>query len=176
MNMQPATARPTWQEYLDWLHRIGDPTLQAAVALLGVDPSGVVRLDAEHWLHYQASGRDAAGGWVPDPGMDWQAWVVEVCRRGRGWSSTEWRLFDVVAGLATNRPFSLVGVLDRMGSWEAEVWRVLIEWGTGGDNAPLPGRSTARRRPNRVDDLQAWLEAAATPGSPDRGGTAAAEM
>lgn len=81
-----------------------------------------------------------------EPELNWRAWVADVDLRGRGWSSTEWRLFAVVAALTTGRPLTIVGVLDRRGSWEADVWRVLTEWGTGGDNRGNPGRSTAVRR------------------------------
>ncbi len=59
--------------------------------------------------------------WIYDTTLDWEGWVADVDERGRDWSSTEWRLYDLVTGLTTGRPFNIVGVLDRMGSWEAGV-------------------------------------------------------
>lgn len=129
---------PTWEQYRaairneEWL---------AAMRLLEVEVFPTVRRDAEQWLAFpEVDGeRDADGVWRPAPELDWEGWVADVDQRGRGWSSTEWRLFELVAGLTTGRPFNIVGVLDQMHSWEAAVWGVLVDWGTGG-GAGRPGR------------------------------------
>jgi hypothetical protein len=136
---------PTWKTLVESVNSEECPT---AIALLNVDQHGVVRNDAERWLHHSSFGRlDLESGvWIFNTALDWEGWVADVDERGRAWSSTEWRLYDLVAGLTTGRPFNIVGVLDRMGSWEAEVWEILTEWGTGGDNNGCPGRSAAVRR------------------------------
>ena len=135
----------TWETLLSC---VGSEEWLTAIALLNVDPHGVVRRNAEQWLRHASSGHRELESdvWIYDTTLDWEGWVADVEERGRGWSSTEWRLYDLVAGLTTGRPFNIVGTLDRMGSWEAEVWRILTEWGTGGDNDSRPGRSTATRR------------------------------
>jgi hypothetical protein len=46
----------------------------------------------------------------PEPDVELER-VANVEARGRGWSSTEWRMFEVVAGLTADRPFNIVGVL-----------------------------------------------------------------
>lgn len=121
---------PTWQEYRDWIR---DQDLVAAVTLLEVDARGVMRADATRWLSYTPLGSrwNAGDRSRPEPALDWQGWVDDVDLRGRGWSSTQWRLYAVVAGLATNRPLCLVGVLDQMSDWQVPVWRILTAWGIG---------------------------------------------
>jgi hypothetical protein len=96
---------------------------------------------------YEGEGEDKVCTFHPAAGIDWDAWVADVDERGRGWSSTESRLFEVVAALVVDdRKLALTRVLDYMGSWETDVWRVLVEWGTGGNNRELPGRATVVAR------------------------------
>jgi hypothetical protein len=122
---------PTWEDYFA---RVGNEELLTAKALLTIDPHvDAVRRDAERWLRYSDTYyyRDEQSGTMRyDPVLDWDDWVNDVDTRGRGWSSGEWRMYDLVAGLTTGRPFNIVGVLDRMGSWKADVWRILTQWGT----------------------------------------------
>ena len=121
---------PTWTEFSSW---VGNEDWVAAITLLEVDPHATVRRDAARWLSFSAGdGRMVDGVFVPNPWLDWDEWVADVEGRGRGWSSTEWRLFDVVAGLTTGQPFNIVGVLDRLGSWRVPAWQILMTWGLGG--------------------------------------------
>lgn len=83
---------------------------------------------------------------TPNPVINWDAWVADV-DQGRGWSSTEWRLFDLVAALVVDeRTVKLRGVLDGLGSWETDALRILVEWASGGNNRENPGRVTAQAR------------------------------
>jgi hypothetical protein len=61
--------------------------------------------------------------------FDWDGWVEEVERDGRGWSSGEWRLYDLAAALAGDRPLKLLGTLDDLGDLLAPVSRILHRWG-----------------------------------------------
>ncbi|GGN07688.1 hypothetical protein GCM10009721_39210 [Terrabacter tumescens] len=126
--------RPSWDRYRQW---VSNEQLVAATAVLDVDPAGVVRQDATAWLTFSTESRqrDEHGNWHWDPVLDWEAWVSDVETQGRGWSSNQWRLYDVAAGLAADRPFNIVGVLDRLSEWRGQVWRVLVLWGTGADAA-----------------------------------------
>ncbi len=90
---------------------------------------------------YAGEGDSRVGTFHPQPEMDWETWVAEVEAAGRGWSSTEMRLFELVAALTVSgRQVSLVGVLDRLGSWERQVLSVLVQWASGGNNREYPGR------------------------------------
>lgn len=111
----------------DWL---------TAKALLEV--CAVVRRDAARWIEQGEYGLVAR----------WDDWIASVDKHGRGWSSTENRLFDLVSSLLASepRPVHLRDVLDSMGSWEPAVWRILVEWGSGGNNRDLPGRLTTAPR------------------------------
>ncbi len=113
---------------------VGSEEWLAARALLELSPALVG--EAASWV--------AQGGGRPGALLDW---VADVDREGRGWSSTERRLFAVAAALidpvdddGEPRTVPLVGLLDLMGSWEGDVWRILTDWGTGGNNAGRPGR------------------------------------
>jgi hypothetical protein len=140
-----AQPKPSWDEFFD---TVGCEEWLTAKALLDLDPHHVVRRDAERWLRYSDHDgyRDETGNWRQQPELPWEEWVADVDNKGRSWSSSEWRLYEVVAGLTTGRPFNIVGVLDHMGSWESGVWEILTEWGTGGDNRMVLGRSTVFRR------------------------------
>jgi hypothetical protein len=110
----------------DWL---------AAKALLDLCPTPL-RSEARSWLRPDADG--GGRGW-----LDWDGWIADYDERGRGWSSTEHRLFAVIASLVDpDRPLALTRTLGYLGSWEGDVWRILTEWGTGGNNRDCPGRMT----------------------------------
>ena len=137
----------TWDATWD---RIGSEDWLTAKALLELSPA----------LHHEAV------SWVEQRGIDGLGdWIRDVDTQGRGWSSTEARLFRVVAALLdpspdvldarqvtygiqvdddhVRRAVPLVTFLELMGSWEGEVWRILTEWGTGGNNREHAGRFTA---------------------------------
>ena len=128
---------------------IGNESMLAALALLRLCPP--VERDAERFAEWSTGGRytyegegdEQVGTFHPNAIVDWDAWVADVDKVGRGWSSTEARLFEIVAALTVeDRKIALNGVLDHLGSWETDVWRVLVEWGTGGNNRELPGRAS----------------------------------
>lgn len=129
---------------------VGSEEWLAALALLELSPA--LAGDAAGFTEWSRDGgrfipagraEDAASLFQPNPEMDWAGWVADVDDRGRGWSSTQARLFELVAALTVDgRQLSLVGVLDRMGSWEREVLAVLVQWASGGNNREYPGRYT----------------------------------
>lgn len=132
---------PAWPDF--W-KQVGSEEWLAAKALLELDTYGTVRNDAGHHLAYPAQpyrtvNEDGERCWAIV--MDWEGWVADVDEHGRGWSSTERRLFHLVAALTTGRPLNIIGVLDQMNSWEHDVWRILVDWGTGGNNRDRRGRS-----------------------------------
>lgn len=145
MGAQAGTEGLLWEAFFA---RVGNESWLAAKSLMDLDRYGVVSGDASQWIRPSKKDghRDEAGEWQRDLQLDWPAWVAHVDRHGRGWSTTQWHLFDIVAGLTTGRPFNIVGVLDRMGDWEPDVWRILVEWGTGGNNRDVPGRCAAVAR------------------------------
>ncbi len=61
--------------------------------------------------------------------LDWEAAAGRI--DADGFSSTEARLARLVAALTTGQPLELAS-LTWMGSWTAQVWQVLCEWGTDG--------------------------------------------
>ncbi len=129
---------------------VGSEEWLAALALLDLSPA--VAGDAEEftlWSQdggqytYEGEGEDRVGTFHPDAEMDWEAWVNDVDEHGRGWSSTEHRIFELVAALTVrDRKVALVGVLDLLGSWEHEALTVLVQWATGGNQRDLAGRLT----------------------------------
>ncbi len=136
--------RPTLTE----LRRdVGSESWLAALALLDLSPA--VANDAARftsWARddgrftYTGEGEDRVSTFHPSPDMDWLEWVADVEARGRGWSSTERRLYQVVASLTAAQPLQLEGVLDDMGSWQREVLDALVQWASGGNNRERPGR------------------------------------
>lgn len=139
--------RPTWDEY--WA-RVGSEEYLAAKQLLELSS---IRYDAAQWLEWHRDRQyDDDGNYVglgdPWPTLNWDAWIADYDETGRGWSSTEHRLFRIVAALVASdeRPFPMRETLGYLGSWETEVWRVLVDWGTGGNNRNLPGRATVTAR------------------------------
>lgn len=143
MSQQQRPDRPTWDVY--WA-KVGSEEYLAAKALLELSS---IQLDAEQWLEWHRDemwddDHNPAGWSAPYPTLDWDEWVRDVVEQGRGWSSTEHRLFRLVAALVATDPppFALRDTLGYMGSWEKEVWRILVDWGTGGNNRDYPGRAT----------------------------------
>lgn len=137
---------------------IGNEQMLAALALLRLSPQ--VQRDAAQYTTwseggrytYEGEGDDRVATFHPDASLDWEDWVANVDKHGRGWSSTESRLFELVAALTvSDRKIDLTSVLGYLGSWETEVWRVLVEWGTGGNNRELPGRATVVDRASGPD-------------------------
>lgn len=106
-------------------------------------------IDGEAWLAAKAllelspALRRDAIQWMSRRSIDWDGWIASVDEDGRGWSSSERRLFEIVAALVAEEPRAVPirGLLDNMGSWENDVWRILVNWGTGGNNRDLPGRA-----------------------------------
>jgi hypothetical protein len=138
MNGHKVQARPTWEEYRTCVR---NEELVAAMTLLEVDPYATVRNDAARWLSWsqRGDGRMVAGVLMPNPQLDWEAWVTDVESLGRGWSSSQWRMYDVVAGLTANRPFNIVGVLDRLNEWGTPAWCILAAWGSGANADQIRG-------------------------------------
>lgn len=119
----------------------------ATFALLDLSPA--VRADAAQYTEwargdgrftYEGDGEDQVSTFHPSAWMDWEAWVASVEDKGRGWSSTESRLYQLVAALIAERPLKLRGVLDGMNSWEREVLDIVVQWASGGNNRDRPGR------------------------------------
>ena len=126
---------------------VGNEQWLAAFALLDLSPA--VADDAARFTEwarhdgrftYTGEGEDEVSTFHPDAQIDWDAWVANVEGRGRGWSSTEFRLYELVAALVADRPIKLRGVVDAMGSWEREVLEIVVQWASGGNNRNLPGR------------------------------------
>lgn len=147
--LQRLGPRPTLDQVRE---SIGNESMLAALALLDLSPT-VARDVAQFTEWATASGRftydrDENGHADPDTGVfhpdafiDWEAWADDYDSHGRSWSSTEHRLAQLVAALTViDRAMKITGVLDSMGSWESDVWRILVEWGTGGNQKDLPGR------------------------------------
>lgn len=139
-----STDKPTWDAY--WAG-VGSEDYLAAKALLEL--SDAVRADASRWLewhrerHYDEHD-NPDGYYDPHPALDWDGWVSDVDTEKRGWSGTEHRLYRIVAALVSSedRAIPFRRTFGYLGSWETEVWRILTEWGTGGNNKDYPGRAT----------------------------------
>jgi hypothetical protein len=129
---------------------VGSEEWLTALALLDLPP--VVADDAARYTEwsqgggrftYAGEGDDRVSTFHPDAEMDWEAWVNDVDQAGRGWSSSEARLYELVTALTVSgRKVALVGVLDQLGSWERQALDILIQWASGGNNREYPGRLT----------------------------------
>lgn len=118
--MNSTITRPTWDELTE---EVGSEQWLAAIRLLQLSPQ--VRNDAGQWLGYDDD----------RPTIDWNEWIRDVDEQGRGWSSTERCLFQLVAALVdSERKVQIAGLLDWMGSWQRQVLEVLVEWASGGNN------------------------------------------
>ncbi|OBI29055.1 hypothetical protein [Mycolicibacter sinensis] len=137
------------QRWLRYWAGIDNERLLAVGALL--DLSQTVREDVARWLRTEMEPLfDDAGDEVGEQEydyVDWDGWATDLESAGRPFSSTEANLAKLVAALAAGRPINLVQVLEYTGSWENQLWTVLVEWGTGGNNrGDLPGRATVVSR------------------------------
>jgi len=129
---------------------VGSERWLAGLALLELSPA--LRRDAEQYTAWSEGGgrflpdpesEDGGSIWMPNPVMDWAEWFKNVNDYGRGWSSSEHRLFDLIAGLTVEEERTdLVGVLTGLGSWQEPALRIVVEWATGGNNRDRPGRAT----------------------------------
>lgn len=137
--------RPTWDEY--W-SKIGNEQWLAAKALLEL--SRQARNDVESWLRWNEEELYDTDGNVTGvervAALDWDEWADDFEKQGRGYSDTECHLLELVAALTAQRPLRMTAVLSYTGSWETDVWRILTEWGTGGNNRDRPGRATVTTR------------------------------
>lgn len=143
--------RPSWDEA--WA-RIGSEDMLAAKAL--IELSGDLKSDAVTWLGYEQLPVYASEAWDAErigtrqgaPIFLYDEWIANVEKNGRGWSTHTGLLFPIVAALLDpDRTLNLRTTLGYgMGSWETDVWRILIEWGTGGNNRDRAGRLTVAHR------------------------------
>lgn len=123
---------------------IDNERLLAVGALL--DLSSTVREDVAQWLRtdkeplFNDDGDEV--GEEEYVNVDWDGWAIDFEATGRPFSSTEANLAKLVAALVADRPIELARVLEYTGSWQTALWKVLVEWGTGGNNRELPGRAT----------------------------------
>lgn len=136
------------QQWLEYWACIDNERLLAVGALL--DLSLTVREDVARWLRTDMEPLfDDDGDEVGEQecvNVDWDGWAADVEAAGRPFSSTEGNLAKLVASLAADKPISLAQVLEYTGSWETQLWTVLVEWGTGGNNRDLAGRATVVAR------------------------------
>lgn len=146
------------------------PARTTATAAVGVDgwERYWAQVGNEEWLaarellDLSARLREVFGAFVNQdpkagPGeleLDWDAAAEQVEREAL--SSTEYKLARLVLGLTTGQPFP-VESLCWMGSWQGEVWRVLVQWASGGALTTAPGtgaspasRAAARRLTDRA--------------------------
>jgi hypothetical protein len=140
-SVRDEAANGQWNGY--W-SGIDNERLLTARALL--DLSSTVREDVARWLRtetepiFNDDGDEV--GEEEYVNLDWEGWATDVEVAGRPFSSTEANLAKLIAGLVADRPVKLAAVLEYTGSWETELWKALVEWGTGGNNRDLPGRAT----------------------------------
>ena len=124
-----------WQEY--W-NGVGNQDWLAARRLLDLSPrvhgylTGHLAVVLEP--HHDDDRDDDDGHEPPerrrrDVTLDWVAAAGRI--DADGFSSTEARLARLVAALTTGQPLELAS-LTWMGSWTAQVWTALCEWGTDG--------------------------------------------
>ena len=121
-----------------------------------IELSAALFFDAQSWV-----ARAGDAGALVD-------WIRDVDENGRGWSSTEGRLFRLVAALvdpypdedatpaqdpwiawSEGKPRRVIPVayfLEMMGSWEGQVSAALVDYMTGGDNRHHLGRWTVTPR------------------------------
>lgn len=125
-------SRPTWGEYTA---HVTHTDLTAAVAIIELDNWRQLQTDATRWLCYRETDR---------PHLDWEAWINDVNERGRGWSSAQFRLFNLAVSLAEDTSIQITETLSSFGNWEPDAWRIMVAWGTGGDNRGHAGRSEIR--------------------------------
>ncbi len=127
---------------------VGNEAWLAAIALLDLSPAlanDAARFtawsrDGGHYT-YTGDGDARESTFHPDAEMDWDGWAADVDQVGRGWSSTEARLFQLIAALVVDgREVRLPGVLDDLGSWQQQVLDIVVQWASGGNNRERPAR------------------------------------
>ncbi len=136
--------RPSLAQVGEWA---GSEEWQAGLALLALSPALTANAarfttwsDGGGRYDYTGEGEERVAVFTPNPGMDWAAWAADVDEHGRGWSSTEWRLFELIAGITVrDRRVSLTEVFN-LGSWEREALTIVVEWASGGNQRDRPGR------------------------------------
>lgn len=148
-DMELNSETPVTEMWNSYWSDVRNERLLAAKSLLELSPT--VQRDVAQWL------RTEKEPWFDDEGneisetdfinLDWEGWAAEFTANGAPFSATENNLARLVAALAADVPLNLVQVLEYTGSWERQVWKVLVEWGTGGNNLELPGRATVVANP-----------------------------
>lgn len=128
---------------------IGSADMLAAKAL--IELSDDLKAEAATWLGYDEVPVYASDAWDAErigtrrgePTFPYGEWIADVEMNGRGWCSSAHRLFPIVAALLDpDRAVNLRATLGAgLGSWNTEVWRILTEWGTGGNNRDRAGRA-----------------------------------
>lgn len=113
-----------WDEF--WAG-VGSEEWLAAKAVLDADPRLTVGRDFAQYL---------------DEADPWDAWIASVKEDGRGWSSTEWRQYRIVAALVDYDEVLNLQLLAQLGSWGRPILTALVEYASGGNNRDLPGRLT----------------------------------
>lgn len=131
---------------------VGSEEWLAALALLDLSPA--LAADAGRYTEwarvggtysYEGDGEDRVSTFHPNPVMAWDAWVADVDEQGRGWSTTEWQLFDLIAALVVDkRTVSLRDALRGLGSLERRALEVLVGWASGGNSRDRHGRYTVQ--------------------------------
>lgn len=127
--------RPTLEHVRD---RTGSRTVRATVALVTLSPT--LTRDAAHWCEWTGSGslipdpaRPDLRVLDPDPWLDVEGWAADVDARGRGWSSGEWALWDLAAGVGVPGRRVDLRALTTLGSWQVDALHVLTRWATAAD-------------------------------------------
>lgn len=121
---------PAWEEF--WSGIDGEDWLTAK-KLIELSPA--LLASCSQWLRYRDVGRDRTAD------LDLAGWVADVDESGRGWSTYEFKLYEVVACiLEPDRQVSLYRLLDYLGDWTEPVWAALVAWGSGGNNRDRQGK------------------------------------
>ncbi len=79
-------------------------------------------------------------------GVEFTTGSGDVDLTGRGWSSTEWRLFNLVTAITIRERKVFLTEVFNLGSWERDALAVVVDWASGGNQAERPGRSTIAPR------------------------------
>lgn len=119
---------------------VGNEEWLAALALADLSPGLSAELAGwAYWsptegrFTYDADENDAnARTFHPQAMVDWEGWAADVDEHGRGWSSTQARLAQLVMALSLGRPTPLVGVLTGLGDVQGDALRILVEWAGSG--------------------------------------------
>lgn len=118
MNNRLASGDALWQDYKTSLSERS--AYQLAVAVLELEPNNPVLRDVV---------RRVSVNHRSEPALDWDRWVASVEKEGRGWSSSEWRFYDMAAALASDRPLRFRGTFDCLGHYLEPVLEILRQYG-----------------------------------------------